>query len=544
MKRILLLVISFLYLMPTLKAATVLADSWSNVVNGRCSDQTTAWWSSAEAIRIVENVLLYQKDCGGFNKNINMQLVLTAAQKATLLADKPKNTDCCIDNGALTYEILYLSKVYKAVSNDTLKTRIKNAFIKSILYLQKAQYANGGWPQYYPYRGGYSNHITYNDNAMINVMEILRRIYKKDTYYAITVSDSIANVAKTAFDNGVKCILKTQFIKNNRYLAWCAQHHYTTLQPVMARSYELASMSGGETSNIIKLLMSLDLPSKEIKRAIYSSVGWYDRSRIKGQRVQSFTNTDGLSDLRVVSDASAADMWARFYTLADNRPFFCDRDGIVKYSLAEIGYERRTGYSWYNSNGAGVMTSYNTWLPKWGTTLLVSPIPNASFAASDSIQVTAYANKYKGSTLKKFDLIIDAQAPITHTTATVDTYVKGLSGGSHTLIVNAEYLNGLQESDTITIQVSGTTALAGTSKSSSKLSCYPNPSSTGIHLDLQSQEMSTVEIHNLQNQLVYKAYPKQSTHFVEKNALPAGMYLVRVKDKDQQFHTQKIILNN
>ena len=63
-------------------AATVLNDSWSNVVNGRCSDQNTAWWSSAEALRILNNVLLYQKGCGGFGKNINMQLVLTDAQQA------------------------------------------------------------------------------------------------------------------------------------------------------------------------------------------------------------------------------------------------------------------------------------------------------------------------------------------------------------------------------------------------------------------------------------------------------------------------------
>jgi pectinesterase len=522
-----------------LQAATVLNDSWSNVVNGKSSDQTTAWWSSAEAIRIVENVLLYQKDCGGFGKNINMQLVLTDAQKATLIADKPKNTDCCIDNGALTYEILYLSKVYKAVSNDTLKTRIKNAFTKAILYLQKAQYANGGWPQFYPYRGGYSNHITYNDNAMINVMEILRRIYKKDTYYSITLSDSICNVAKTAFNNGVTCILKTQYIANNRYVSWCAQHHYQTLQPVMARSYELASMSGGETSNIIKLLMSLDVQTKEIKRAIYTSVAWYDRSRIKGQRVESFTNTDGLSDLRVVSDAAASDMWARFYTLADNRPFFCDRDGIVKYSLAEIGYERRNGYSWYNTNGAAVMTSYATWLPKWGSTILASPIPNASFSGTDSIPVMAFANKTTGSSLKKFDLIVDGQTNSTTTAYTVNTYLKGLTGGAHTLVVRSEFLNGSIDSDTIKIQVSDGTGFAQPDRTLA-LTCWQNPSTRSIQLRMETGSMTVVEIYNLQNQLVYKAMPMTSELDVDIN-LPTGMYLVNVRDNEHRSYVRKVL---
>jgi PelA/Pel-15E family pectate lyase len=39
-------------------------------------------------------------------------------------------------------------------------------------------------------------------------------------------------------------------------------------------------------------------------------------------------------------------MWARFYEISSNRPIFVDRDGIAKYELSEIGYERRNGYAW------------------------------------------------------------------------------------------------------------------------------------------------------------------------------------------------------
>ena len=521
-------------------AATVLADSWSNVVNGKCSDQNTAWWSSTEALRIVNNVLLYQKDCGGFGKNINMQLVLTDAQKATLKTDKPKNTDCCIDNGAVTYELLYLSKVYKAITNDSLKNVIRTAFTKGILYLQKAQYANGGWPQYYPYRGGYSNHITYNDNAMINVMEILRRIYKKDTYYSITLSDSIANVAKIAFDKGVSCVLKTQIKKNNMLTGWCAQHDYVTLAPTMARSYELASLSGGEAANILRLLVSLENPSKEIKRAIHSVTAWYNRSRIKGQRLESFTNSDGLSDKRIVLDASAADMWARFYTLTDNRPFFCDRDGIVKYSLAEIGYERRNGYSWYNTSGNDVTSAYNTWLPKYGTTILASPLPNSTFNSSDSITVMAFANKNTGSTLTKFNLIIDEQSPQTVTTFTINSTLKGLTAGAHRLIVKSEYANGNIEADTCNIVVKAPNALHKLEENKSNLICYPNPSSNGFTIDLHGAEISQVAIFNLNGQLIFTSEPNQSKFFVDRNVLPTGLFVIRAKDINNNSYVQKV----
>jgi len=40
----------------------------------------------------------------------------------------------------------------------------------------KAQYANGGWPQYFPLNQGYYTHITYNDDAMAGVLGLLREV--------------------------------------------------------------------------------------------------------------------------------------------------------------------------------------------------------------------------------------------------------------------------------------------------------------------------------------------------------------------------------
>ena len=49
---------------------------------------------------------------------------------------------------------------------------------------------------------------------------------------------------------------------------------------------------------------------------------------------------------RLTGDQNAKPMWARFYEIDTNRPFFCGRDGVKKYALAEIEYERRNGYAW------------------------------------------------------------------------------------------------------------------------------------------------------------------------------------------------------
>jgi PelA/Pel-15E family pectate lyase len=56
------------------------------------------------------------------------------------------------------------------------------------------------------------------------------------------------------------------------------------------------------------------------------------------------------SDRVVVFDPNAPPIWTRFYEIGTNQPFFCNRDGIKVYSLAEVTLERRTGYGWYSGS--------------------------------------------------------------------------------------------------------------------------------------------------------------------------------------------------
>lgn len=195
---------------------------------------------------------------------------------------------------------------------------------------------------------------------MINVMSILKHIYQKDGEYSIIAEDSIIAAAGSALDKGIECILNTQYVQDGLLTVWCTQHHYETFVPVMARSYELASLSGGESGSIIQFLMSIDNPFYEIRRAIYYSVNWYDDTRIVGYRLEDFVNNDGLDDIRLVADPNAPDMWTRFYTLEDNTPFFCSRDGIKRYSLTEISHERRNNYRWYKDDGHESLTYFKS----------------------------------------------------------------------------------------------------------------------------------------------------------------------------------------
>ena len=329
---------------------------WKQVANGMPDE----WYGSEESKVVAENVLLYQRNSGGWPKNLPLHKTLTEAEKANQLRKKD-TLDAILDNDATTTEMKFLARMY----NKTKTEKYKTAFLKGMNYILEAQYDNGGWPMFYPLRKGYYTHITFNDNAVLNIMEILNDIKNKNKFYSFVATDDVTAKAKIAFDKGIDCILKTQIIVKNKPTIWCAQHDENTLLPAKARSYELPSFSGAESVGLIKLLMQLPNPSPEVIKSVQGAVEWLDSHRIKNTRLESFINKDGLKDRRIVSDPKAGDLWARFYDLETELPYVCDRDGIKKKTMEEIGYERRNGYSWYTDSQQEVFDKYPEWRAKW-----------------------------------------------------------------------------------------------------------------------------------------------------------------------------------
>lgn len=318
------------------------------------------WYGSEESKRVAENVLLYQRDIGGWPKNTAFHLPLDEAGKAKVNDEKGTN-DAIFDNGATTTEMKFMARMYNKTKNEAYK----ESFNRGLKFILDAQYENGGWPMFYPLRKGYYTHITFNDNATVNILTMLRHIMEKDNFYSSAVSQDNYQRIEKAYDKGIEIILKTQIRVDGKPTVWCAQHDEVTLEPAKARSYELPSFSGAESVGIVKLLMEIQKPSEEIIRSVSGAVEWFDSHRIKNMRWESFTNAEGRKDRRIVSDPGAGDMWARFYDLETQEPYVCDRDGIKKKKLEEIGYERRNGYSWYTDGPAELFSLYPAWKSKW-----------------------------------------------------------------------------------------------------------------------------------------------------------------------------------
>jgi PelA/Pel-15E family pectate lyase len=338
--------------------------SWKNAMR-----QPSAWYGGPEAVRIADNLLVYQRvyqgDVGGWDKNIDMAIAMGPTTRAEIVKEKSDpEAHSTIDNDSTYTQMRYLARVYSA----TKQVRFAESFRRGFAYLMKAQYGNGGWPQFYPLRNGYWSHITYNDDAMIGVMEMLRDVVDRRAEFAF-LSDAERARAKQAMDKGVECILKTQVVQDGKLTVWCAQHDEKTLVPAKARAYELPSLSGSESAGIVKFLMGIPRPPAEVVKSVEAAVEWFRASKIPGIRVERKVapGTPKGFDDTVVEDASAPGLWARFYELGTNRPIFSGRDSVVKYSMAEIEYERRNGYRWYLDRPAKVIdVDYPEWKKKIG----------------------------------------------------------------------------------------------------------------------------------------------------------------------------------
>lgn len=336
--------------------------SWKKITD---MDESS-WFASQEAKDIAENVLIYQRNIGGWEKNIQMQKTLSAEEKKMLIDNKDSTKGCTTDNGATYQEMVFLSKMYRQVPDE----RYKKAFLAGLNYILEAQYENGGWPQFYPLKKGYYTHITYNDDSMVHILNVLKEIKDKTDYFSIKPSEETINKVKIAFDKGIDCIIKTQYKQNGVLTSWCAQHDENTLLPAKARAYELPSLSGQESAKIVLLLMDIENPSKEIITAVNSAYVWFEKVKITGLKEERIYNEAGkVIDKKMIPDPNAPPLWARFMNLEDNTPFFCDRDGIKKATLAEIGAERRNGYGWYTDQPKEVLKKYSKWKAKYDNAL-------------------------------------------------------------------------------------------------------------------------------------------------------------------------------
>ena len=326
-----------------------------------------AWWSPAMAAppsvdAVAENMLLLQTASGGWSKHyrgkaVDYRHVFDAAERAALRA-ADRVDDATIDNKATTHEIAYLAQAHARTGNPAYL----HAARRGVDYLLAAQYANGGWPQYYPDRALYRHQVTFNDDAMIRVLALLQDIAESRGALAM-LTPEYGERARQAVQRGIDCVLATQVRIDGRATIWAAQYDETSLQPAKARAYELPSLAVSESVGVLRLLMRQPQPSPQVLAAVESGAHWLDAQRLRDLAIEKVDapNEEGGHDVRIVA-VPGASLWARFYGLDDEQPLYSDRNGERLARFSDVSNERRVGYAWHGTWPEKLLRQE---LPRW-----------------------------------------------------------------------------------------------------------------------------------------------------------------------------------
>ena len=317
--------------------------------------------------KIADNLLLYQRDSGGWPTNKHPLRIVSAKERAQILQNK-RLSDASFDNRNIYPQIEYLSEAFQQTGNE----KYHDAALRGIRYTLDRQYPNGGWA-HSPDRTerAYYRHITIADEVMPGVLGFLRKVASGQQPYAYIDSDLRQQVS-SALSRGDSLLLKLQVKMNGKLTGWAGQYHEETLQPVRGRTYELPGILAWETVPVLEYLMSIDEPSPEVIAAIHGGAEWLNTVKLNGFRIdevaikgERFEYHAATHDRVVVPDPDAKPIWARFYDLETNKPFLANRDGKRVAQLSDVDIERRTGYSWYGYWPDNLLsTSYPQWNQK------------------------------------------------------------------------------------------------------------------------------------------------------------------------------------
>ncbi|MHC4743537.1 MAG: pectate lyase [Planctomycetota bacterium] len=270
-----------------------------------------------EAAKEVAKALVWgQREIGGWDHRVDVSH-LTGDAKTPVRKKGRCTFDDNITQGALKFLIEADSEIDERWLSEGVELGLE--------FMLRSQYENGGWPQWYPLRGGYHDYYTFNDNSIndcIDVMLKAHKAYGKDEYL-------------TCARRGGDFIIASQL---PRPQAGWAQQYDRDMKPAWARRFEPPGVCSLVTARNIRTLAQLYLYTKDDKYLlpIPAAIEWLDKSKISGN------------------------FWARLYEVKTNRPIYGDREdgNKIHYDYEKVSLKERTSYGWRGEYGIGGAIAY------------------------------------------------------------------------------------------------------------------------------------------------------------------------------------------
>nr|WP_295079526.1 pectate lyase [uncultured Roseateles sp.] len=338
-------------------------------------NQAPSWYAGAAARLVADNIVSFQTPAGGWGKNqprdrpprrLGQDYVAdNNSPRAVVgdfdLAENPRWSYVgTIDNDATITEIRFLAKVAAQLPDASARTYRASA-LKGVAYLLAAQFPNGGWPQVWPLQGGYHDALTLNDNAVVEVAELLGELGLGQQEWAF-VPAALRAQALAAEQRAIGLLLASQISRHGRKTIWAQQYDALSLAPVAARNYEPASLCTGESVEALLYLMRQAEPSPEIQQAVEAGMATLRALALADVQWLRGDETQGR---RLLAKPGAGPLWARYYDAASLKPVFGDRDKTLHDDVNEISMERRNGYAWFGTWPLKALAAYEAWAARW-----------------------------------------------------------------------------------------------------------------------------------------------------------------------------------
>ena len=186
--------------------------------------------ASPKAAALPTSFFRSKTPAGGWSKNLDMTLSNRAPGEAfapdnNSLFLAPHDNDApqdahwnyvgTFDNDATITQLRFLARTITATGAES-GAAYRVSFLRGLDYIFAAQYPNGGWPQVWPLEGGYHDAITINDDAMLNILTLLRNVADGTNEFAFVPADIRAR-AEASFQRGLNCLLDCQIVVDGRH---------------------------------------------------------------------------------------------------------------------------------------------------------------------------------------------------------------------------------------------------------------------------------------------------------------------------------------
>ncbi|WGL16158.1 pectate lyase [Microbulbifer bruguierae] len=304
--------------------------------------------ASAEGRALADALLTFQTPSGGWSKRTDMR---TPRQPGEQFGTE-KDYVPTFDNYATSTQFWVMVNACNAHKDR----RYCDSASRALNFILLAQYPNGGWPQTFPLRGKYHDDITFNDDAIANLLKVVGAAAKGDERLAF-MPEPLKQRAADSLQRALQMLVDTQVAVDGEPTIWGAQHDAETLKPTAARAFEPVALATSESADLMLFLMTLDNPPPAVKSAIDSAGAWFEAHKMTGLSYER-----GEYEYKeLIANDDADPLWARFYDIDSDRPVFGDRDGEVYFDIEQVSEERRAGYGWYTERPYKALKEYKKW---------------------------------------------------------------------------------------------------------------------------------------------------------------------------------------